>query len=538
MSEIAGIVNLDGAPVDRDLFWSDGSVGFRQQPFTLDGSVWLIADARIDGASEFPDAESILRAYEKFGETCVDHLIGDFAFAIWDKRLRRLFCARDHFGVKPFFYARAGNSFVFSNALDVLRRAARVSDELNETAVGDYLAFGLNQDLTTTIFRDIQRLPAGHTLSVANGAITTRRYWVPAVKNEIRFRDPQSYVDRFNELFSTAIKDRLRKTSRVSISMSGGLDSTSIAAVARELLRESAAVHGYSNVYDKLFPDEERHYSTLAADAIGIPIYHNDADKYELFDERRPGDLNQPEPFLIAPLCGQFFDLLRMMAAHAPVALTGYDGDTLMNEPRRRSYPRRKASQLKAWLKGSQTEEFSYPKWIDESFAQRIGLKSRWREPEVADTRRPSTLYFLQSKIWTPLLEGYDRSATHLPLEVRHPFLDLRLVDYLLSIPADPWCVNKHILRCALKDRLPAAVLNRPKTPLAANPALQLSQRASVRWLDNFEASPQLNRFVNLNLRRSLAEEKTPDLLWANLRLFALNHWLKHSLPIDRRLVA
>lgn len=537
MSEIAGIVNLDGAPVDRELLWSDGTVGFRQQPFTIDGNVWLIADARIDGARPAPDHEAILRSYEKFGEGCVDHLIGDFAFVIWDKRLRRLFCARDQFGVKPFFYARAGNSFIFSNALNLVRLDRRVSDELNETAVGDYLAFGLNQDLTTTIFRDIQRLPAGHTLSVANGVITTRRYWTPAVKSEIRFRDPQAYVDRFIELFTTAIRDRLRR-NRVSISMSGGLDSPSIAVIARDLLLPASgadSVQGFSNVYDELIPDEERHYSTLAASAIGIPIHHNDADKYGLF----AGELNQPEPFLISPLGGQFNDLLRLMAANAPVALTGYDGDALMNETQR-SWP---VASVRSWLKEftRKDSETSYPEWIDGSFAKRIDLEERWREgwsqAPIADERRPATLRALQSKVWAPLFEGYHESTTRLPLEVSHPFIDVRLVDYLLSIPPQPWCVNKHILRSAMKARLPAAVVNRPKTPLAGDPALQLWRRGGVRWLDNFEVTPQLTRFVNLSRRRSMAEE-APNDLWANLRLFALNHWLTHSLPLDRRMVA
>ena len=532
MSTIAGIVNLDGAPIDRDLLWVDGNVGFAQQPFTLDREVCLIADARIDGGNGHDaDEQAILNAYQKYGENCVDYLIGDFAFVIWDKRLRRLCCARDHFGVKPFFFAQVANSFIFSNALNTLRLDSRVSDALNENAVGDYLAFGLNQDLTTTIFRDIQRLPAGHTLSLSNGIITTRCYWTPTVKDEIRFRDGQSYVDRFDELFTAAIKDRLR-TNRISISMSGGLDSTSIAVIARDLLQqtpEPSIVQGFSNVYDKLIPDEERHYSTLAASAIGIPINHNDADKYELF----AGELNQPEPFLISPLSGQFNDLLRLMATNGPVALTGYDGDALMNET---------TSARPLWTRIRRIKQkpirIEYPNWIDESFAKRINLKDRWREPEIVNERRPATLRALQSRVWAPLFEGYDKHVTQLPLEVRHPFIDVRLVEYLLSIPAKPWCVNKHILRCAMKDRLPAAVLNRPKTPLAGDPALQLSQRSGVRWLDNFEVTPQLTCFVNLKVRRSLAEEKTPNALWTNLRLFAFNHWLTHSLPFDRRMVA
>lgn len=512
MSGFAGTVNLENTACDLELL--------------VDGDVSLVADARIDDREPgVNDHEAILRAFEKWGEDCVDHLIGDFAFAIWDKRQKRLFCARDHFGVKPFFFAHIGKSFSFSNSLNVLRADPRVSDELNEAAAGDYLAFGLNQDLATTIFRDIQRLPPGHKLSIANGSITIRRYWTLEVKNEIRFRDEQSYVDHFNELFSLAVSDRLR-TDRVSISMSGGLDSTSIAAVAPELLPDTSAVYAFATVYDELIPDQERHFSTLAASHLGIPIHHLSADAYSLFE----GPLDMPEPFLISPLTGQFNDLLKLMADHGRVALTGYDGDALMNEPR---------VGVRQFLSGIRRKRnaISYPTWIDESFAKRINLSDRWPEP-TPSKKRPGTIRALQSKVWAPLLEGYDSSVTGLTLEVRHPFIDLRLVDYVLSIPAQPWCTNKHILRRAIQHRLLDSVVNRPKTPLAGDPALHLSRRASVRWLDNFEAAPQLSRFVNLNRRRPLAEEETPDAIWANLRLFAFNHWLTHSLPIKRMMVA
>lgn len=503
MSGFSGRVNLDNAACDLEP--------------TVDGNVSLVADARIDGCEPgINDHQAILHAYEKWGEDCVDHLIGDFAFAIWDKRSRRLFCARDRFGVKPFFFAHLGDSFSFSNSLNVLRADGRVSDALNESAIGDYLAFGLNQDLATTTFRDIQRLPPGHKLSLANGSLTIRRYWTPEVKNDIRFRNDQSYVERFQELFSLAVSDRLR-ASRVSISMSGGLDSTSIAVVARDLLPEPAAVHTFSTVYDQLIPDRERHFSTLAASHIGVPIHHLSADKYSLFQ----GPLDLPEPFLISPLTGQFNDLLKLMADHGRVALTGYDGDALMSEPRVG------VTQFFRKLR-RKSAEVSYPEWIDESFAKRINLSDRWQTP-APSKKRPGTIRALQSKVWAPLFEGYHESATRLPLEVRHPFTDIRLVDYLLCIPAKPWCTNKYILRRAMKHRLPDAVVDRPKTPLAGDPALHLSRHASVRWLDNFEVAPQLSRFVNLSRRRSLAEEKTPDAIWANLRLFAFNHWLIHS---------
>ena len=177
MSGIVGIINLDGKPVSRELLqqmtdfmayrgpdgrgiWSDDYIGLghtllcatqeslkERQPFSLDNEVWITADARIDGRKELigklrsevtanlndvTDVELILRAYDRWGEQCVEHLLGDFAFAIWDGRKRQLFCARDHFGVKPFYYAQVGNSLILSNTLNCVRLHPAVSDELNE----------------------------------------------------------------------------------------------------------------------------------------------------------------------------------------------------------------------------------------------------------------------------------------------------------------------------------------------------------------------------------------------------------------------
>jgi len=489
----------------------------------------LKANARIDDRAELihkltakasiTDEELILHAYETWGNDCVKHLIGDFAFAIWDDRLQRLFCARDHFGVKPFFYTHMAGSFNFSSTLNDLRVAKNVSNTLNEIAIGDYLLFGVNQDNSTTVFKDIQRLPPGHTLTVANNELKVSRYWTPSLPVEVRYRDSESYVERFSDLLSRAIKDRLR-TDRVAISMSGGLDSTSLAAIARE----HTSVAAFAVVYDTLIPDEERHYSSLAAKHLGIPVTHLNADRYSLFD----GEMDQPEPFLVSVMTGQFNDLLRLCAEFSPVALTGYDGDTLMHEPRPARFKIR--TRIRRMLRTADL----LPEWVDESFAKETNLHERWEQfwsKRVDSGKRPAAMRALNSKIWTSLFEGYDRGATKLPLEVRHPFLDIRLIEYLLAIPTKPWCVNKHILRRAMSDKLPAAVINRRKTGLMADPALQLAQRGSVRWLDSFEVSPQLRAFVNLNRRRPVAEEKTSDALWASLRVYALNYWLTHSQP-------
>jgi len=479
----------------------------------------LKANARIDNReANQTDEEAILSAYQAWGEDCVRHLVGDFAFAIWDNRSQRLFCARDHLGVKPFFYTYVGGEFNYSCTLNDLRPC--VSNTLNEIAVGDYLLFGVNQDNSTTIFKDILRLPPGHTLTVANNEIKIRPFWKPSLPAEVRYRDSESYVDHFLELLSRAVRDRLR-TERVAISMSGGLDSTSLAAIASE----HAEVAGFAVVYDSLIPDEERHYSELAARHLGIQVTHLSADRFSLFD----GRMDQAEPFLVSALTGQFNELLRLCAEFSPIALTGYDGDAFMHEPLQARF------KLRARIKRMLRHVDPIPDWIDEAFARRTDLHQRWKEfwaNRVDDGKRPAAMRALNSKIWTSLFEGYDGGSTGQNLDVRHPFLDIRLIEYLLAIPTKPWCINKHILRCAMSRKLPGEVLNRPKTGLMGDPALQLVQRASVRWLDTFESNPQLDAFVDLKRRRPVAEEKTPDALWASLRVFALNYWLTKSQSI------
>jgi asparagine synthase (glutamine-hydrolysing) len=620
MSGIVGIINLDGAPVDRDLLqrmtssltlrgpdrqgiWTNANAGFghtllhttreaetEKQPLTLDGKIWLTADARIDGRPELiadlatklrrkvgtghsenvsgaerppNDAELILLAYEAWGDDCVAHLIGDFAFAIWDVRQRRLFCARDHFGVKLFYYALVENILVFSNTLECLRLHPAVSDNLNEIAIGDYLLFGLNQDLSSTAFADIRRLPPASSLSLSDGKINIRTYWQPPADGCLRFPTPADYVERFKELLARAIGDRLR-TSRVSISMSGGLDSTSIAAVAKDLLPADTlqpTVQACTVVYDRLIADEERHYSTLAARALQIPITHVAADNFLPFEERVPHDLEQPEPFLMNPTSAPFRESLEAMSRFSRVALSGYDGDALMAEPASNHF-RRLARELKIrsllsdmiWyvrarhgpppigfrarlkrLLGTYPAKSFSPEWIDESFKKRVGLDERWRtftaQPTDLHPTRPYAFTVLRSTNWAPLLEGYDPGTHRFPLEVRHPLMDLRLVEFLLEIPAVPWCVNKEILQRAMIGKLPKEILARPKTPLAGDPMRSLIEETDVRLVENFEPNPKLCDFVDLNKLRRVRGQQRSDILWANLRPFAFNHWLTYSYP-------
>ena len=191
MSGIVGMAHSEGRPVDSDLLrrmtnwlsfrgpdaqkiWVDGPVGLgcallshasdserEAQPATLDRRTWIVADVRLDARRELvgalrssgrkanlsdADAQLLLHAYEVWGEECLDHLLGDFAFAIWDAQRGQLFCACDHFSIKPFYFAEVDRSFIFSNTLDCLRLHPAISDRLNDLAIADFLLFGMNYD--------------------------------------------------------------------------------------------------------------------------------------------------------------------------------------------------------------------------------------------------------------------------------------------------------------------------------------------------------------------------------------------------------
>ena len=279
MSGIVGIFHLDGAPIAPTLLrslvdflafrgpdahetWMETSIGLghtllrttresfgERQPAVFEGRYWITADARLDGRSELlaaldlsgcgighsvPDSELILRAYAKWGAACVEHLRGDFSFAIWDATTKQLFCARDQFGIKPFYYAIVGSVVIFSNTLDCIRRHPAVSGRLNDLAIADFLLFDMIREPGATSFADIQRLPPAHTLVCGRDGISLRRYWVLPVSAPIHYKRPSECVEQFRELLDQAVADRLR-TNSVAVLMSGGLDSPTVAASAQRV---------------------------------------------------------------------------------------------------------------------------------------------------------------------------------------------------------------------------------------------------------------------------------------------------------------
>jgi len=607
MSGIVGILNLDGAPIEPHLLqkltdflafrgpdakqtWLDGHVGFghtllkttresanEKQPFSLDAGTWIVADARVDGRQDLiaklqahahvdlvgaTDVELILRAYQVWGEGCVEHLIGDFAFAIWDAPRRRLFCARDQFGVKPFFYAHLGSCFIFSNTLDCIRQHPAISDRVNDLAIADFLLFGANQDPAATAFVDIQRLPPAHALTCESGKLSVRRYWTLPVAAPVHYRRDREYVEHFRDLLDTAVGDRLRVDS-AGVLMSGGLDSPTVAASAQRIFNhngDNSGIRAYTQVFDSLIPHEERRYSGLVAAGLGIPIEYFVDDDLQLFGHADRTESRSPEP-THSPFSEKTAGQMRQLAVWSRVTLTGFGADPGLScritvhfrgllktgrfgralaDAARYLTTENRLSRLylrTRWriMFASKSESPSYPEWLDEDLEKRLGLRDRWKALNRATAppacERPEAYEAVTAPVWAGLFEGLDAGSTRVPVEFRHPFFDLRLVNFLLGLPTLPWCSDKQLLRDAARGVLPDAVRLRRKSPLTADPLIALLDRPEAAWVDRFEAAPELERYVVRNRIPAVLGEKDPYKAWIHLRPLSLNIWLRQLRP-------
>jgi asparagine synthase (glutamine-hydrolysing) len=308
MSAIFGVYNLDGKAVASQLLermsgvlahrgsddagvWNDGAVGLGHRmlwttPESLheklplksnESAVVVTCDVRLDNrdeliaelslsskpADEIADGEIILKAYERWGEDCPAKLIGDFAFVVWDERRRQLFCARDHFGVKPFNYFASEKCFAFASEAKALFQIEAVSRGLDEGMIADYF-IGNFENKTKTFYQKILRLPPAHSLTIrVDGEPRLQCYYRLDPHLEAPMRSNDEYAEGLREIFNEAVRCRMRRTKSLGTKLSGGLDSSSIACVARDLLREQGgddSLPTFSLVYDRNKKCDEREY--------------------------------------------------------------------------------------------------------------------------------------------------------------------------------------------------------------------------------------------------------------------------------------
>jgi asparagine synthase (glutamine-hydrolysing) len=565
MSAIFGIINLDGRPAARsDLegmaeklahrgpdgtgVWLEGPVGLGHQMLlttpesrherlpllNLTGKLAITADARLDNRDELiellglakrpvgliSDSELILASYEKWGEGCVEKLLGDFAFAIWDGRDRKLFCARDHFGVKPFYYYSSPEIFAFATEPKALFCLPGVPRRLCETKVADFLS-GSDGPVERTFYKDILRLPAGHSMVITPGKIQSQPYWLLDRTKEIRLKSDAEYAEQFRELFVEAVRCRMRSSFPVGSMLSGGMDSSSITCVARRLLPENGngRLRTFSAIFDGHTECDETPFIKAVIAQNQLEPYYFHADRVgPLMDlDRVLWHLDEAIPGGNLYLVWSLYKSARQGGVRT--ILDGFDGDTtvshgtgylvelahakkwitLMREargyaghfkidptwklglwhierhglgPRARKSIRlirrlKKAALRRITSRIGRSSRVAVPRSvINESFLQRISYKQKQAVGAKSNSRpaRTEREFHYRRITWPGMqetLETYDRIAGAFAIEARFPFWDKRLIEYCLALPGEQKLyrgLNRMVLRRAMEEILPAEV--------------------------------------------------------------------------------
>ncbi|WP_072619754.1 asparagine synthetase B family protein [Spirulina major] len=544
-----------------------------RQPLTLDGQVWITASARLDGRAQLrdrlyqagypvavtaPDGLLVLMAYLAWVEDCVDYLQGDFAFAVWDQRRDCLFCGRDQFGIKPLYYAEVGPVVVVSTTIAAIQAHPQVSTALNEEAIADLMLFDVHQNLHITTFQAIQAIPGGHCLSVRRDRLQVRRYWTLPVPEPIRYRDPHSYILHFQDHLEMAVRDRTR-SDRIGLLLSGGLDSGLLAATLHDQTPHPE-IQAFTFSYQSLFADPEPAAAAHTAAAFHLPHQILAAGEAHPFEGWQP----TPEPTL------SFFPQLQQwhyptLARHSRILLYGQGGDEGMRPSTVAELWRGMPTGLllrdlwrclvtdqkrPQWGTGIQARWRSrtnhddlwqtYPTWLNPDFAARVQCQERWQQyhqaPPTMHPRRDRAYHHLLHPRWRLNFETSDPGFHGFPLEFPVPFLDLRLLNYLLAVPPLPWFVDKTLLRATLRDRprqrrtpFPPAVLERPKTALAGQPLLIHLQRGVTPW-HGIRDCDAIAAYVDaIALLKTIPAHPTHiNQVWPALRIVNLARWLDH----------
>jgi asparagine synthase (glutamine-hydrolysing) len=546
-----------------------------QQPCTLHGKLWLLGDVRLDAREDLlsrlgpamnkplpaiTDEEFLLEAWRHAGPACLERLTGDFSFVLWDEPAQQICCARDLIGSRPFFYAHAAGRLFFSNTLNVLRLVPEISADLDPHFIGDFLLQSWCPDPHRSAFSDIRRLPPGHLLTYSDGRVQIRRFGRLPIEEPLLLKRPSDYVEQFRFHLEQAVRDRL-PLGPAAVFMSGGLDSTSVAATAKKLqLARSVAdsPQAFTVDYSPLFDDQEGQLAAQVAAHLGVPHSVLNGSAAVPFADWHSLSIKTPEP-CAEPFFALHVQHYRQVAAYSRVVLAGDGGDDVLTGRawpyltyllRRARLPTAVAvfggyllrhgtlpplragirSRLRRWF-GFRDQAVSCPSWLNPDFVREFHLPDRWRElqqpPKFEHPLHPAGYASLTGGFWSSVYETEDAGWTGVPVEARPPLLDQRLIRFLLRLPPIPWCMHKHLLRTAMAGLLPDSVLLRRKTPLAGDPLLLHAEKNGWQPVLPNNPCPRLAKFVDLKSFTATSHPARCLSLWDEIRPIALDLWLK-----------
>jgi asparagine synthase (glutamine-hydrolysing) len=566
MSAFAVAYNLDGQPLDPDLLqrmidrvahrgrdriaiWCDGrsgahpvvalghamtcttpeSIGETQPLRDETAGLALAFDGRVDNRQELSlqlkgkghrlrddsDAEIVLRAFECWGEDSPARILGDFAYAIWDARRNRLFCARDIMGIRPFYYFNDGRTFLAGSELHQLFASHRVPRDPNEQVIAEFLA-GTVCDREQTLYRSVLRLPPAHSMTITSDQTVKRRYYDLRDAKQVRFGSDKNFAIHYRDLLTKAIECRMRSSAPLAFELSGGLDSSTVLALANKLMGHDPSRTDRLNAYSLGFAEpesDEKSYQDAVAAKLELEVTRLDAGPTDAAECRA-----QSARYLDVPDFpnGQMMYPIKAMARErgCRVMLTGDGGDhwlsgsnlyaadlvrrlRLLSAWRRLRSDQRMLAAMAPVIKPSSMWQMMMqqmirplamralpmsvkdairnaiganpvPDFIDPQLAQRVNLSERLRaEPSIRRdlSCAQQAIYDRFESNWeTYTYELCDRSAAWFGLEARHPFHDRRLIEFAFGLPEEQRRregLSKIVLRNAIKGLVPESIRNR-----------------------------------------------------------------------------
>ncbi|MGH8883821.1 MAG: asparagine synthase-related protein [Egibacteraceae bacterium] len=516
--------------------WVDGGVGLahlglvatpesvgERQPLVDGDSLVLVADARVDNRAELvrwldarepagtrkSDAQLILAAYRRWGTDCAARLVGDFAFAVWDRRSRQLFAARDVMGMRSLYYRLEARRTVFATEVKQILALPDVPARVCEPMVAAHLA-GAFGPLDWTFYEGIATLPPGHALLVDARGHRTWRFWDADPKRQAVHAEPEEYAEQLRELFTEAVRCRLRSVKPVGILLSGGVDSGSVASAAGWLLRGGGhglapGLRAYCWAFSELTECDERQISGAIAEHYGLPVTDVPADTAWPLSGYPAHGPDRDEPFMGAfqalqeralrlardegmglvqlgsrgdqLVGGPIYDDLGLLLArrladmahdlrlHRQAAGASWPGtlaELLLRPLAVSLWPPGRVPRLRRRLASAPPAP---PTWLSAAFIRRVGLAdviaASRPYPAVSGRARRQRYELIHSPGQMRVATWLERSHARFGLGFADPWSDRRLVEFVLAVPQ--WVIQrrgqtKRIARQAMTGVMPEPV--------------------------------------------------------------------------------
>ncbi len=524
---------------DDDGFFVEGNIGLAMRRLSIidiktghqpisneENDVWIVYNGELYNHQELrkgletrghryrthSDTETIVHLYEEHGRDCVQHLRGMYAFAIWDRRKRRLFIARDRLGIKPLYYRFDGRSLLFGSEIKALLAHPGVAPQFNRSTLPEYLAFGYVPE-AETLYAGIQKLLPGHTLEIGEGGEPEiSQYWDLQVDADDDVRPRQHYVDKYRELLEGCVSSHLMSDVPLGVFLSGGLDSSAVAALTTKIRREPIETFavGYGEEAFSELP-----FARTVAQHIGSKHHEVRLSREEFFHSLPHLIWHEDEP-IVWPSSVALYFVARLARERVTVVLTGEGSDetlagytrypwTVLNSRMDSVYRKAVPGVMRRWVRqlmqsGSLGNELhrklehtflirggeSWTSFYFDNFysafsaADQESLLTPEAKDGAGDAYAGSMNYWaasagdllhrmLYTDIKTYLVEllmKQDQMSMAASVESRVPFLDHELVEFSASIPAKydtDGLAGKSILKAAVEDLLPREIIYRQK---------------------------------------------------------------------------